>query len=67
MNSARSVRLIERRQYAIPHSEAKGGCRPFQGGGLAKDDPIIEDAWIVGEWRHGKGWDRRKERAAKGR
>jgi hypothetical protein len=57
---------MERRQYAIPHSKPKGGGRPFQGGGLAKDDPIIEDAWIGAKWRYGKDWDRRKERAAKG-
>jgi hypothetical protein len=37
---------LERRQYPVPHSEAERGCGPLQGGGLAKDNPVIEDAWI---------------------
>src|SRR5262249_33107255 len=46
MNTASGIRLMERRQYAVPHSNSERGCLPLQGGGLAKDDPVIEDARI---------------------
>src|SRR5262249_39602394 len=49
MNPASGIRLVERSQYALPHSEAEGGRRPLQGGRLAKHDAIIEDAWISAE------------------
>jgi hypothetical protein len=29
MNPAGGVRLIERRQYSVPHSDAEGGCVPL--------------------------------------
>jgi hypothetical protein len=37
---------LERSRYAVPHSEAERSCGPLQSGGLAEDDPVIEDAWI---------------------
>ena len=49
MNPASGIRLVERSQYALPHSEAEGGRRPLQGGGLAKHDAVIEDAWLSAE------------------
>jgi hypothetical protein len=52
MNPAGGIRLMECSQYAFPHSEAEGGRRPFQVGGLAKHDPVIENAWIGAHgWR----------------
>ena len=31
------------------HSEAEGRRRPLQGGGLAKYDAVIENAWVSAE------------------
>jgi hypothetical protein len=46
MNPASGICLMKRRQYSLPHSETKCARRPLQGGGLAKHDAVIEDAWL---------------------
>jgi hypothetical protein len=51
MDPTSGIRLMERRQYAVPHSEAQSGCGPLQGSGLAKNDPVIEDPWIGADGR----------------
>jgi hypothetical protein len=46
MNPASGVRLVERRQYPVPHSETKGSRGSPQGRGLAKYDAVIENARV---------------------
>src|SRR5689334_22706542 len=65
MNPAGGIRFLKRRQDAIPHSEAEGGCWPFEGRGLPEYNPVIEDPWIGTEWRNGKRRYSRNECAAK--
>jgi hypothetical protein len=63
MNSTSSIRLMERRQYAVPHAETKGALLSLQGGGLPKHDAVVEHAWISVE---GQGPEQAQDKEDRG-